>query len=573
MVIILLPLVLVGVVLLLVSRLRRNGGPDVGWSTSAGVASRSALTPAAALERGSAPAIARALGRVESRQLVHGFSFAVGIAFSGMIVLVFGIVWSGDFEERWENIWILAPMFVYPLVGMTIVGVHAAVTRERRDGAAELFRSCPVPPALRTAAHLRTAWVPVMSILVFLGVFGLASVWRDSAFGAIPLRTAGDVLAALALGLGGTCLGVAVARWAPWWPAPIVVVVLVGLASTAISGIGEPHHWSQARQLSTYPRYPDFDLIFAVRPVWWHLAWLLALTAAVVVIALAHDRRDRRVLATGAVVVAALLVTGYATTRPLDAHEAERVASMVAYPERHQMCVERAGGVFCTYVGFEELGRMVADELEPVLARLPEGAPDRLVARQGFEDPLEELDPEVRARLPKVLPEPGDSDLHLGFSSPPESFVAARIATGLWAVGLPSSVGPTTSMESIAGEAPGVIALWVAALGLELEDALDLASAHPAQHDDGSVDPLAEGMPWPEPCEGGTSPVVWAPQDLTAARSLLALPEAEVRQVLDADWEVLTDRETTTAQLLERFGLPSVGPIEELRPGVWECTY
>lgn len=572
MVIILLPLVLVGVVLLLVSRLRRDGGPDVGWSTSAGVASPSALTPAAALERGSAPAIARALGRVESRQLVHGFSFAVGIAFSGMIVLVFGIVWSGDFEERWENIWILAPIFVYPLVGMTIVGVHAAVTRERRDGAAELFRSCPVPPALRTAAHLRTAWVPVMSILVFLGVFGLASLWRGSAFGSIPLRTAGDVLAALALGLGGTCLGVALARWAPWWPAPIVTIVLVGMVSIAISGIGEPGHWSQTRQLSTFPRYPDYDPVFAVRPVWWHLGWLLALCAAVAVIAVAHDRRDRRVLATGAVVIAALLVTGYATTRPLDAHEAERVASMVAYPERHQTCVERAGGAFCTYPGFEELRGMFADELTPVLAGLPDAAPQELVLRQRYDSPLRELDPEVRERLPNPLPQI-DADVYLELSSHPDAFVAARLLTGVWAVGLPVDPAQGGIPRVIAGESSGVVALWIAARGLQPDDATDLASTRYNPEWDGPETAYMLGMAWPDPCEVGSAPVVWAAQDLTAARALLGLPEAEVRQQLDADWELLTDPTTTTAQLLEHFGLPGVGPIDDVHPDVSGCSY
>ena len=567
-------LAVVAIVVLLRAKLGRDGGPDVGWAGTNGPAPLAGSSSASAVvARGSAPAVARALGRVESRQLAGSFSFAIGIAFSLFIVVLFGIVWSADFEERWENLWINAPIFAYPLVGMTIVGVHAAVTRERRDGTAELFASCPASPSVRTSGHLRTAWVPVVAIAVFLGLFGLASLWRGSAFGTIPLRTAGDVLAALALGVGGTWLGVALARWAPWWPAPIVAIVVVAMTSTALSGVGEPGYWSPIRQLSTFPRYPDYDLVFAVRPVWWHLGWLLALGAAVAVVAIVRDRRDRPVLIAGGVVAVALLVSGVATSRPLDAHEAERVASMVSHPERHQHCVDRSGAKYCIYEGFGGLARKVADELEPVLAGIPDGVRDRLIVRQGFDARVEELDPEVRERLPKGLPGAGDSDLRLGFSSHPDTFVAARIGTGLWAVGLPSDVGPTTSMESIAGEAPGVVALWIAARGLDLEEALDLASAHPEQHDDGSVDPLAEGMPWPNPCEVGASPVVWAPQDLTAARALLSLPEAEVRRVLDAEWDTLTARTTTTAQLLERFGLPSVGPIDELRPGVWECSY
>lgn len=565
-------LALVGGIALLHSKLRRDGGPDVGWSANGDLRDQGPSPRATAIERGSEREVARALARVESRHLAGSFSLAVGIAFSLLIVVLFGIVWSGDFEERWENIWINAPILAYPLVGMTIVGAHAAVTRERRDGTAELFASCPVPPAVRTVAHLRTAWVPVLAVVVFLALFWVALLSRSSAFGPVPLRSAGDGMAALALAVGGTFLGVAVGRWAPWWPAPFVAIVLVAVVSSAIGGIGEPGHWSQQRQLSTFPRYPDYDPVFALRPVWWHLAWLVTLCAATAVVALLHDRRDRLMATAGGVTVVALLVTGIGTSRPLDGGEAELVASMVAHPERHQECIERLDGSFCTFEGFEELRRMFADEIEPVLAGLPAAAPDRLVVRQVYDDRLEELDPEVRDRLPGEIA-PSDVHVALGYNSYPTVFVAARIATGLWAVGLPSQARLTTRMESIAGEAPGVIALWIAARGLDRDDALDLASAQTSQHDDGSVDPLAESMAWPEPCESGPSPVVWSPQDLAAARALLTVPEAEVRRVLDAEWDTWTDRDTTTAELMDRFGLPSVGSIDEPPAGLWECSY
>ncbi len=565
-------LVLVGIVALLRSKLQRDGGPDVGWSANGGPTEQATSASAAAIERGSERAVARALGRVESRRLAGGFSFSLGITFSLLIVVLFGIVWAADFEERWENIWLNAPIYAYPLVGMTIVGVHAAVTRERRDGTAELFASCPVTPAVRTVGHLRTAWVPVVAVVAFLALFGLASISQSSAFGSIPLRTAGDVLAALTLAVGATFLGVAVGRWAPWWPAPIVAIVLVAVVSSRISGIGEPGHWSQRRQLSTFPRYPDYDPVFAIRPVWWHLAWLVALCAATAVVALLHDRRDRLVTTAGGITVVALLVTGVGTSRPLDENEAELVASMVAHPERHQDCIERVEGSFCTYDGFEDLGRMFADELEPVLAGLPAAAPDGIVMRQLFDDRLEELDPEVRDRLPSTAQLTG-ADVNLGYSSHPEVFDASRISVGLWAVGLPAWARPDASVQVIAGEARGVIALWIAARGLAPEDAADLASAHP---DPNAADPptaFVLGMAWPEPCEVGPAPVAWARQDLAAARALLALPEPEVRAGIDEDWAVLTDPDTTTAELMDRFGLPSVGPIDELQPEVWECTY
>ena len=180
----------------------------------------------------------------------------------------------------------------------------------------------------------------------------------------------------------------------------------------------------------------------------------------------------------------------------------------------------------------------------------------------------------MRDRLPATLPVTDvDVDVGLDYTSFWDGFAAARIATGLWAVGLPSVATSTSELESIAGEAPGVIALWIAAGGLDPEDALEFASAHPLQNGDGSLDPISEGMAWPEPCDATPSPVVWSRQDLAAARALLALPEAEVREVLDAEWSTWTDRGTTTAELMDRFGLPSVGTIDEPPAGVWECSY
>ena len=215
---------------------------------------------------------------------------------------------------------------------------------------------------------------------------------------------------------------------------------------------------------------------------------------------------------------------------------------------------------------------MFEPEIDAVLAGLPPSAPDGLVARQVYDDRLEELDPEVRDRLPIALPE-SDADVQLGYRSHGDVFVAARIATGLWAVGLPSQGGLKAPWESVAGESPGVVALWLAAAGLSQEEALELATADTIEYSDGSVDPWASSMAWPDPCEAGGSPVIWSPQDLLAARALLELPRAQVGEVLAAEWGQWTDRATSTDELMERFDLPPVGPVGFLPGGVWECDF
>lgn len=66
---------------------------------------------------------------------------------------------------------------------------------------------------------------------------------------------------------------------------------------------------------------------------------------------------------------------------------------------------------------------------------------------------------------------------------------------------------------AIDGEARGVVALWLAARGLELGDALHLATVeNPGDADEnlirgGGNDAFERGLAWPTRC----GPVVWSP--------------------------------------------------------------
>jgi hypothetical protein len=74
------------------------------------------------------------------------------------------------------------------------------------------------------------------------------------------------------------------------------------------------------------------------------------------------------------------------------------------------------------------------------------------------------------------------------------------------------------------------------------------------------------GSVWPGLCHGEENAIVWSQQDLEGARALLAVPEAEVAEVLDDDWERWTDPATATDELLRAFGLDPVGPADEVDP-------
>src|SRR5260221_7256425 len=152
---------------------RRGRIPDLGW---AGPLSRRSVTAAAAAPAGGPvgrPAATRrqvvvALGRVEARELAMSAWFAVGVGFCFIIFLAFGVLFVDDAERSWADLFNGLPLLAHPLVGMTVVAAHRAVTRSRRDDTDELFDTCPVPATTRLAAHLSTAWVAVATFLAFI---------------------------------------------------------------------------------------------------------------------------------------------------------------------------------------------------------------------------------------------------------------------------------------------------------------------------------------------------------------------------------------------------------------------
>jgi hypothetical protein len=56
--------------------------------------------------------------------------------------------------------------------------------------------------------------------------------------------------------------------------------------------------------------------------------------------------------------------------------------------------------------------------------------------------------------------------------------------------------------------------------------------------------------------------VVWSPQDRSAARTVLALPETQVARVVTDGWSRWSDPRTGTDELLAALGLPAVGPFD-----------
>ena len=551
------------------------GRPTRAESPATGLPPGVAITAAPRLAS-SPRRLAAALGRAEACKLVFDPWFGVGIGFCVLVVGLFGWAWAPDDINRpWSFVFANLPVMAHPMAGMAVVAVHRAVTRARRDGAAELFDSCPLPPVTRTAGHLLTAWVPAAVLAVLCAAYVLVTAVRTGlVYGPVGGPAFADVAAALALGAGAVALGVALGRWAPWRLVPIVAVAALVFPIVGLGNIGAPH-WSNARQVSTWPRYPSHDLLFTVRPVWWHLAWLVALVAVVAVLAIARHG-SRRTLAVLGVAAVAAAGAGIAQTRPISPAGAARLASLVAEPERHQSCLSVRRVSVCAYRGYGAYAGAMIAEVAPVMAATPEAVPP-VVHRQVFNGELADLGPEVGRALGGRGVGGGDA-VPLGFEVTAPTRTAARMTTAFAAVGIPVRPRAGDLPTVVAGQSRGVLALWLAARGLGPEDARTLARAYvPDPNSSPGDEPptaLERGMAWPEPCgDVGPAPVAWAPEDLAAAQSILALPEADVRRVVHARWAEFTDASTTTDVLLAAVGLGPVGPVTPVKAAPFTCNW
>jgi hypothetical protein len=501
---------------------------------------------------------------VEARELATSPWFGVGIGFC-LLIFVFGFVMTevlaATDKETWQGFVALAPWFAHPLVGMAVVAGHRAVTRAARDGADEVFAACPTDPAVRTVGFLLTAAVPVAALAVFLAVLGATTAMRSPRpHGPFGTDIVADLIATLVLGAGGVALGVAVGRWVRSGFAPVVAVVAVGFATSALNGVGG-QGWNPLVQLSTAPTVEVPSPIFAVRPAFWHLLWVTGLTVAVAIGAVARHRRGPALALAAGATAAVVVVAGIGATRPLSDESAARIASLVASPAAHQDCTAVDGPVrVCVYPFHGQLLDRVTGRVGPVARVLPAGL-GPLTLRQVYPDGLDELPPEVRRRIGGAELVRPAGEVPLGFEGRTEVIDDPGFDLALAALGLPLEPAGSLTPTVVAGQARGVVALWLATRGLGPADAARATTAT----EPGSPDPVDRGsLQSADSCR--IFPLVWSAQDLAAARAVTARPEADVAAVVGRDWARWSDPRTGTDELLAALGLPGAGPFDRVEP-------
>ena len=559
-IILLTPVVVVG---LLSTRLGSGRGlADSRWSTPT-------IVPASAGAPSLPPpcspfATVRALARAEGRQLLLSPWFAMGLGFCVVIILTFGVIWADDSTDSWAETAQYVPWFLHPLVGLTVLASHRATTRPERDDTGEVFDVCPAAAETRTMGLVASSWLAVLAASVFLLVFAALLAWRAPALhGPFSADNIGDLLGALLLCVGGVALGVALGRWVRFALAPVVVVVAVAFTTTALNGVGG-HGWNPYTNLATAPTVEAPSPVFADRPVWSHALWVAALTALVVVIAVLRHRRDRATVLAGVGCAAIAVVAAFGATAEMSPASAERIAGFVAYPEAHQECADVAGRAqVCMFALHREVLERIVVDTAPVAAALPPQV-GALVMRQIYENRIDQLPPEVRRLLPDALPERPEGELPITTDVDTiGTFTGARRDLALAAVGLPTRPDEDLMPTVIAGQARGVVSLWLSVRGLEPGEQLrrttipDLDPSVSDSFERGSLDGVGA-------CS--VPSVVWSSQDLAAARAVIGLDEGTVADVIETQWERWIDPATGTDELLAALGLPAEGPYDEVTP-------
>jgi hypothetical protein len=158
---------------------------------------------------------------------------------------------------------------------------------------------------MRTAGTLLAASVLGLIALVLSLVLWLITELRDLPMPATPAIS--QVLLVPACCIGGGVLAVMVARWAPWWPAALVVILALAFVTAAAE------EWD-IELLVPYVNTADWETgeLRSLQVSWtWHLLYIVGLDVMACIGALLRGRvRDVRLLVAGAVTIGLTVLAG-----------------------------------------------------------------------------------------------------------------------------------------------------------------------------------------------------------------------------------------------------------------------
>lgn len=500
---------------------------------------------------------AATLGLGESRRLLLHPAFLAGLVLTLLALKLTNepgphamYLWGPDLVLR----------FV-PLGWFTIVAANLAVLRARRHGTVELYATTPVTPATITTAHLLTAIAAGLVGTILVAVAVGAELLLSDPIGRLDI--AETVVGALIVG-GAVVVGVAVARWLPWFLFGFAAVIAV----TAIEGVVGSSQTGTLRFFAfvaptTSAGHPFLDS----RPSVWHALFVVSMTVLLAGVALARHGTGRAAISLLVIGALAAAGTGWAQSRPLDERSALARVSFLAGEDGAHRCEVRGGVEYCAFRGGPDPIDEWAGVVGAVISRIPAGAPrpERVhqrppieignadCGRSTYEETL--LAP-VRDRLDPRDIWPADDDVHPSFAWPERFpcggeedgglFLAVQAASA--AVGLPPALASDERRCRADGQARSQLALWLGAQSSStardaLAALLDDGDAWRGQH---LEFPSGRGFGWDTPPVWA---VAWYRDDVAAAVRLADHSPASVAAALAPHWDGLLQPATPATDL------------------------
>lgn len=448
----------------------------------------------------------------------------------------------------------------YPLLllaGGTFVAANMIAMRPHRHRTYEFESALSLPWWRRTAA---LAVATIGPATIGLLVAGVQISVQASAPGAAGVVRMGELLAVPAVtmlaGLLGNLVAVASRNTAAGFISLVVlaIVTFIGLASD-----------SRGRWLTFVAGHNPFTeapmpAALLDRPQWWHLIWLLGLSAVVTGMTLwLSGLRHRTVLAATALLAVVPVLAATMQLSPPSAEANQRLAQAHTTPAAQQHCVARGVVTYCAFPEFRSRIDAWSRIVEAQLAVVPrDQAPPSLFVRQHL--PIATGDQGVGLPLP--LDQWSADDAAAG--TPHAIPVSTRWAQGGtdsfdetevigfsgWLAAVLITHGPLGADQTELCGGRGAVALWLAASATpETVKALSTMDAHLSGG--GGVVSLSVLNSRAGLLVGG--------REAALARALLAGDSATVRAAVSANWTELTAPDTDVAQAARLLGQPDSG--------------
>ncbi|MFF0102240.1 hypothetical protein ACFYO8_23250 [Micromonospora sp. NPDC005257] len=313
-----------------------------------------------------APRVATlALAVTETRILLRSVTLWAG----ALVTVALGTVWGWTRMPTWDTVGDNAGMAAVVLAGVLLALGHLAVSRDHRHGVTEATITLPAERARRTIALL--VLIPVAALLGAL-VLGaqLALLLPDVPAGTFDGWNLAPVVLIPPI---GAALGVAVGRWLPATAAGPLAVVASAIMIHVLPGIGNGGNnvgWWLSPVLLRQNWAPG-----APEPTGWHAAYLLALLAVVVAIALARYRMVvSTVVAVVAMALGAVAVSQQMRDQPGSFSQPVTKAMMDDYIGPAVLrCEEHDAVRYCALPGYQSWIPLWRDAVEPVTRAVPAG--------------------------------------------------------------------------------------------------------------------------------------------------------------------------------------------------------